>query len=469
MSLSTQKLIDEIRDYSNLKNNQYFTDTQILRFANDAKDELFDIVVSSFEHYRTKTFDFTLSGSTSSVDLPSDFYKQNLLEINPGTSQVQTVNMIGNYLERNQGVGPFDVYGGPGANRKFLIEDDHLTIVPQNQSSATAGNYRLYYTPLLGDFSFPLQVDLHVEPDLVVAAISAYPFEGYPTVGTWTQPIADRLILSVPEDDLPLTVDSYQIRLNDLLFIQKDDAPLSEENMGVWQYTGVANSGGSLFYTFDRAPGFRSQETEGDIIQAGFKVHADKGSQYISTTMKTDIAWAVGLDTTEISFTNFMRADPFGVNDFVFYSDVFTYENLQEFEKSTWSGAVIRITPTLSFGPNDSIDWPIVNVTPTHQARISEPIGHGFTAWQIYENSIVTVTWPDSIYEVPTILLPWKLYIVVHASITIRAARQQDTSELETKLGQLKARIAKMSANRTEQVSSAPFTRRGRRSWWGGF
>lgn len=65
------------------------------------------------------------------------------------------------------------------------------------------------------------------------------------------------------------------------------------------------------------------------------------------------------------------------------------------------------------------------------------------------------------------VMEPWVLYPEVHAAIAIRTSRQQDTSDLQPKLAQLKQRIATATANRTEEVPQTPL--RDSMNWGGGY
>lgn len=65
----------------------------------------------------------------------------------------------------------------------------------------------------------------------------------------------------------------------------------------------------------------------------------------------------------------------------------------------------------------------------------------------------------------PASLRPWQRYLKIHASLTVRRARQQPAADLDRELTMLKARAAKMAASRTEQPKQAPMTR-GRAPWW---
>lgn len=66
----------------------------------------------------------------------------------------------------------------------------------------------------------------------------------------------------------------------------------------------------------------------------------------------------------------------------------------------------------------------------------------------------------------PASLVPWVRYLKVYGALTVRRGRQQPATDLERELVGLKARAAKMAANRTEQPKQAPMTR-GRSAWWG--
>lgn len=67
----------------------------------------------------------------------------------------------------------------------------------------------------------------------------------------------------------------------------------------------------------------------------------------------------------------------------------------------------------------------------------------------------------------PVSLVPWQLFIKVHAAITIVQGRKQPMPDgLEAKLEQQRARAIKLSANRTEGVTQAPLQRL-RRGLWG--
>jgi len=451
---------------SNLKNNQYFTDDDIIRFINDAKDELFDVAVDANQHYFIKTFDFTLADGTKTTSLPTDFYKENLLEINPGTATVQTVPMLSNYLQRNQGYNALGVYYGPGPDRRYLIEHNSLTILGSNPNS-TAGSYRLYYTPLLPDLAEPYVLDMAVPRDTVVNLITVNPLDAY---GSWSQ-ASPNLLEFIPTPTPPpfFNIDDQQLVIGDKILFLKDDAPITATNVGIWEFTGIVNSAG-LRYDFQRPSGFEA----GAILPAAYKIGVLRGSFGTQTTWITKTAWEIGTTEEEIDVTNFTSStflsNPNG--SIGFYNDVLSLDALEANEETTFVGGTIKISR--GAWQAGLAEFTITGTSGT-TAFVTIPVGP-HTPWldtgvtALADTAFVTLQFADLSYELPLQLVPWALYIKVHASRTIRAARQQDTTQLDQQMAQLRQRVVKMAANRTEDVTQAPWLRRGRGfgGWSGG-
>lgn len=145
MAVLVQTLIDQIRLLSNLKNNQFYSDDDIGGFVNDAAMELDDIFTDAAEHYSSSSYDFTLAGAASTVLLPTDFMKEQILLRDPTASSPTQVPMLANLAERGR-IGDGNMT--PGLGRCFYVGGDLLEILP---ASSAAGDYRLLYTPQLGN------------------------------------------------------------------------------------------------------------------------------------------------------------------------------------------------------------------------------------------------------------------------------------------------------------------------------
>lgn len=453
VSVDTQTMIDEVRLRSNLKRSTYFSDSEILKFLNDGIDELRDMIVASYEHYFIKVFDFTLTGDTAQVNLPADFYKANILVLNPGTQQECRIPQVENYLQRTQGaLLLMDSWGG-GQGRQYLIEELQLKMLANGVPSASQGTYRLYYTYLIPPLALPIPVDLTVVADLTVQATTHDPI-----AGAWAAFGADTMQLHQTGED-PLLIDGYQIHLGDRIWIQTDDAPIAPGQCGVWEYVGIDTSAGDLFLTFQRPVGY----VEGTTIQAGHKIFTEHGDFYGQTYLQTETAWEPAHNTVELIGVNFAAQSP---PRFVFAHSTFTWENLQNVSRTGWfPDAFVRLLNTPS---NGGVDWPITAIISEFEAYVSEPGSSLLTPFNIPSSAIVQVMFTSLSYGLPQQLLPWKLYPIVFASLTIRKARQQGAADLESELEGLKQRIAKMSANRTEEVTRAPYLRRNRGLFGGG-
>ncbi len=132
------------------------------------------------------------------------------------------------------------------------------------------------------------------------------------------------------------------------------------------------------------------------------------------------------------------------------------------FTGSNWTSANIGDTLTIANATHPANNGSFVitavgsttAVTTTNSATVSEAGG----------SATATVQPAGTTNAFNVVMEPWVLYPEIHASIAIRTSRQQDTSDLQPKLAQLKQRIATATANRTEEVPQSPL-RDGQR--WG--
>lgn len=119
---------------------------------------------------------------------------------------------------------------------------------------------------------------------------------------------------------------------------------------------------------------------------------------------------------------------------------------------STYIGQSITITGTVS---NNGTFTIATVVSPTHITVSQSLTGESFPSTTTYSSQPA-----GTIGTLPAKLVPWSLYLRVHASIAVRTKQQKDTSDLEAKLQQQDTRIQKMAPNKTQSVMQAPITRR---------
>lgn len=131
---------------SNYQDSDFVETDELNARVNEAASAYFDLVLSSRETYFRETFPFSLAGGIggNTVTLPSDLYKVQGLDWNPGTSSVQTVPTLPSFRERNS-----------ISHRSYEWAAGSLTIYPPN---AATGNYELIYTPLAPVLADPVTV-----------------------------------------------------------------------------------------------------------------------------------------------------------------------------------------------------------------------------------------------------------------------------------------------------------------------
>lgn len=133
--LNTDYFTTAVRQLSNLENDPIVTDVEIRDRVNEALADLYDLIIASYEHYFVKTVSFTLAGGVGSntYALPTDFYKDISLDLNPTTTP-STVHRFTSWVDRNN-----------LTRRSYVIEGTDLVVGPAQIAS---GNFMLSYTPL---------------------------------------------------------------------------------------------------------------------------------------------------------------------------------------------------------------------------------------------------------------------------------------------------------------------------------
>ena len=96
------------------------------------------------------------------------------------------------------------------------------------------------------------------------------------------------------------------------------------------------------------------------------------------------------------------------------------------------------------------------------------PAANGAGNYRLFYTPFFVTASAGPTETIPVSMTPRALYLKVHASVAIRASRQQDTAALDQQLQGLKQRVAKSVKNRTQAPRQAPITRRARGNGWGG-
>lgn len=127
---------------SDKENSRFISTAEANNYVNLAYGELYDLLVSQFADYYSKTQSFTLSG-TNEHTLPTDFYKIRGLDYNISASEWTTIYPF-NFNERNRSEYPVSrlVYGQQ--RRQYRVMGNKLILLPENEVD---GQYRMWYIP----------------------------------------------------------------------------------------------------------------------------------------------------------------------------------------------------------------------------------------------------------------------------------------------------------------------------------
>ena len=277
MAIQIQTLIDETRDLSTLRNNQFFDNDAIGAFINDAAKELYDIMVMEYEHYNVTPFDFTLTSSTqttATASLPDDFYKSILLFRNPTQQTPQRIPMIDNFLNQPAGGLFSGTFLGSSCGLHYIISGSEIQLQP---FSSAAGNYRLLYTPQCPDL-WPTTTDFTVD----VRTVSNIDFTilGGPGPGrsfTVTPNPGAQLVLN----GVPL-IGSGSEDIATLVLIMNQDDPSQN---GVFR-CAESDPGGTVFYRLAGYDTTAELATGTSVLVTGGTVGAGK---YVQTSTQLSI------------------------------------------------------------------------------------------------------------------------------------------------------------------------------------
>ncbi len=141
MAKTRAQLRDGVRYLSDTVNSQLPTDTEINTRLDEAMAEAYDIVVARYDHYYVSTLGpFALVGGQgqNTKPLAADFYKDNGLDKDPGTSSARRIPRLGSFQERNN---PSVI--------SYTITCNDIVVYPPESSG---GNYTHYYTPQVVPF-----------------------------------------------------------------------------------------------------------------------------------------------------------------------------------------------------------------------------------------------------------------------------------------------------------------------------
>lgn len=135
-----------VRELSDMENNEFISDEELTQYINYGYQELYDLLVVSFEDYFLQTNTFSLSQTgTTTYTIPENFYKLRGIDKIFGNSADQYIPLYKyNFNERHR--------YSRGVNQAYLLSPvpnyrimgDTIFFEPL---SSIDGDYKIYYVP----------------------------------------------------------------------------------------------------------------------------------------------------------------------------------------------------------------------------------------------------------------------------------------------------------------------------------
>jgi len=135
MSLTASDVIDGGKQLSDMQNSNFVGEIVWLQWLNDARRELYDILVGRFEDYFITQIDSTTT--TDTIALPADFYK--LRGIDRDDKTVRSFP----FIERNS-VDISSATEGYYNRARYCMVGDQIILRPKDNAPAT---YKIWYIP----------------------------------------------------------------------------------------------------------------------------------------------------------------------------------------------------------------------------------------------------------------------------------------------------------------------------------
>lgn len=147
MTVTLSELKSRARQAADMENSTFIGDTELLRFINGSYQELYDLIIDTYEDYYVTSESFTLATADAGVRaLSATFYKLRGLDYLQG-GQYMTV-MPYNWNDRNTYANTVTWPALSGL--AYRLMGSNLRLEPYDNSD---GTYRLWYVPTLTKLS----------------------------------------------------------------------------------------------------------------------------------------------------------------------------------------------------------------------------------------------------------------------------------------------------------------------------
>lgn len=148
-----QSLITQVRQQSNMENNQFVTDPEITTYLNNALSILDDILINKFSFYKVTPIIVSAQPNSNYIQLPLDFVKLQGMDVwlNSGSADGYWTMKEFTWQHRNDQLYPGAIaittigIGGSWQNIQYCLEGQQIVLQPA--SLATQYQFRMWYSP----------------------------------------------------------------------------------------------------------------------------------------------------------------------------------------------------------------------------------------------------------------------------------------------------------------------------------
>ena len=142
-TFTASDLITRVRRRADQENSEFVTDTELTDYLNRGLSELWDIMVTSFQHYSVSTQTYTIP-SDSALSLPSTFYKLIGVDFTATGTTYPTRVLPFEFQHRNTYQSPLRNARGHNSIMYQLVGDE-LKIIPDD--NPPSGTVKIWYVP----------------------------------------------------------------------------------------------------------------------------------------------------------------------------------------------------------------------------------------------------------------------------------------------------------------------------------
>lgn len=144
MAETLSSLRTRVRARADMKNSNFVEDSELNQYINSSYQELYDLLVASFEDYYTAApTSFTISSGSNTYTLPTDFYKLRGVDCSIDGVNYYTMQPF-DFANRNNFNNTVGVLNSYQFQNLYRIVGDKIYITPEDNA---AGSYRLWYVP----------------------------------------------------------------------------------------------------------------------------------------------------------------------------------------------------------------------------------------------------------------------------------------------------------------------------------